>query len=230
MPLTARQPPVSYSSPQRAMAAATVRCWGGCGQAPFLRAVPLHVGASERLIISFPPLPPVPPSRPPSAAGIGDNIDATASYPASYASDNVIAVASITSTGDLSSFSNYGRTTVDIGEGADGAGRQERLVALLGVLLRLADTPAPLGLAPSSPEPSTKVIQKDNVVKPQGVQEGESAAPARQLSRCMSNRTPNPILCRRTGQRHPLHRPKLLQTAGCHVLHKRVCQLQRHLE
>jgi subtilisin family serine protease len=41
--------------------------------------------------------------------------DATASYPSNYTNANVIAVASITSTGGLSSFSQWGKTTVDIG-------------------------------------------------------------------------------------------------------------------
>jgi subtilisin family serine protease len=41
--------------------------------------------------------------------------DATASYPSNYPNANIIAVASITSTGALSSFSQWGRTTVDIG-------------------------------------------------------------------------------------------------------------------
>jgi subtilisin family serine protease len=39
------------------------------------------------------------------------NNDVTASYPSGYPHDNVIAVASITSTGALSSFSNYGAIT-----------------------------------------------------------------------------------------------------------------------
>lgn len=43
------------------------------------------------------------------------DIDATPSYPASYTNDNIIAVASITSTGALSSFSNYGAASVDLG-------------------------------------------------------------------------------------------------------------------
>ncbi len=47
--------------------------------------------------------------------GVGDNNDTTPSYPASYSSANVIAVAAITSTGSKSSFSNYGATSVDIG-------------------------------------------------------------------------------------------------------------------
>lgn len=64
--------------------------------------------------------------------GIGLNNDTTAFYPANYNTatgtltetaasyDAVIAVASITSTGATSSFSNYGRTTVDLG--APGSG------------------------------------------------------------------------------------------------------------
>jgi subtilisin family serine protease len=52
--------------------------------------------------------------------GVGDNNDATANYPSNYPNSNVIAVASITSTGAKSSWSNYGATTVDIG--APGSG------------------------------------------------------------------------------------------------------------
>ncbi len=48
------------------------------------------------------------------------NNDATPHYPSSYANTNIIGVASITSTGGLSSFSNYGATSVDIG--APGSG------------------------------------------------------------------------------------------------------------
>jgi subtilisin family serine protease len=47
--------------------------------------------------------------------GIGDNNDTTPSYPASYSNSNIIAVASITSTGAKSTFSNYGASSVDIG-------------------------------------------------------------------------------------------------------------------
>lgn len=47
--------------------------------------------------------------------GVGDNNDSVANYPSNYTNSNVIAVASITSTGAISSFSNYGATTVDIG-------------------------------------------------------------------------------------------------------------------
>ena len=59
-------------------------------------------------------------------AGIGINNDSTPQYPSSYSTnaalgwDAVIAVASITSTGAKSSFSNYGKTSVDLG--APGSG------------------------------------------------------------------------------------------------------------
>jgi subtilisin family serine protease len=52
--------------------------------------------------------------------GVGDNNDATASYPSNYDSPNIIAVAAITSTGSLSSFSNFGATTVDLGAPGQG--------------------------------------------------------------------------------------------------------------
>ena len=55
-----------------------------------------------------------------AAGNSGTNNDATPSYPASYPNANVIAVASITSTGGLSSFSQFGSTSVDIG--APGSG------------------------------------------------------------------------------------------------------------
>jgi len=49
------------------------------------------------------------------ADGIGDSNDALPHYPSSYTNENIVAVASITSTGAKSSFSNYGATSVDIG-------------------------------------------------------------------------------------------------------------------
>ncbi|MBD0374501.1 MAG: S8 family serine peptidase [Flavisolibacter sp.] len=52
--------------------------------------------------------------------GIGDNNDVTPNYPSNYQLPNVIAVASITSSGSRSSFSNYGKTTVHLG--APGSG------------------------------------------------------------------------------------------------------------
>ncbi|WP_026461563.1 S8 family peptidase [Adhaeribacter aquaticus] len=52
--------------------------------------------------------------------GVGDDNDVTANYPANYNLANVISVASITSAGNKSSFSNFGATTVDLG--APGSG------------------------------------------------------------------------------------------------------------
>ncbi|MFM7785198.1 MAG: S8 family serine peptidase, partial [Gammaproteobacteria bacterium] len=43
------------------------------------------------------------------------NCETSSCYPAEYPNANVIAVASITNTGAISSFSNYGATTIDIG-------------------------------------------------------------------------------------------------------------------
>jgi subtilisin family serine protease len=50
-----------------------------------------------------------------AAGNAGSNNDVTLSYPSGYPNANIIAVASITSTGTLSSFSNYGATKVDLG-------------------------------------------------------------------------------------------------------------------
>ncbi len=55
-----------------------------------------------------------------AAGNDGKDNDASPSYPASYTNSNIIAVASITNTGAISSFSNYGATSVDIG--APGSG------------------------------------------------------------------------------------------------------------
>ena len=46
------------------------------------------------------------------AAGV--NSDASVYYPQGYKVDNVISVGSITSTGPISSFSNFGATSVDL--------------------------------------------------------------------------------------------------------------------
>jgi subtilisin family serine protease len=49
------------------------------------------------------------------AAAGNETADATNRYPVAYPNSNVIGVASITSTGGLSSFSNFSATTVDLG-------------------------------------------------------------------------------------------------------------------
>jgi subtilisin family serine protease len=50
-----------------------------------------------------------------AAGNVGSNNDVTPSYPSGYPNANIIAVASITSLGTISSFSNYGLTKVDLG-------------------------------------------------------------------------------------------------------------------
>ncbi len=81
---------------------ATNNSWGGGG---FSQGLQDAIGRADNAGILFI-----------AAAGNDayDN-DAQASYPSNYPNANIIAVASITSTGGLSSFSQWGRTTVDIG-------------------------------------------------------------------------------------------------------------------
>lgn len=86
---------------------ATNNSWGGGGFSQALANAIASANSANILFIA-------------AAGNASSNNDASASYPSGYASDNVIAVASITSTGGLSSFSNYGATTVDIG--APGSG------------------------------------------------------------------------------------------------------------
>lgn len=50
-----------------------------------------------------------------AAGNDGLNTEVTTSYPSGYPNANIIAVASITSTGTISSFSNYAATKVDLG-------------------------------------------------------------------------------------------------------------------
>lgn len=86
---------------------ATNNSWGGGGFSQGLKDAIDRAGAAGILFIA-------------AAGNSGTNNDATASYPSGYTSANIIAVASITSTGGLSSFSQYGATSVDIG--APGSG------------------------------------------------------------------------------------------------------------
>ena len=87
--------------------AATSNSWGGGG---FSQALSDAISRANDAGILFV-----------AAAGNSTyNCDVTACFPANYVMPNVISVASITSTGAISSFSNYGATTVDIG--APGSG------------------------------------------------------------------------------------------------------------
>ena len=81
---------------------ATNNSWGGGGFSQGLKDAIDRANAAGILFIA-------------AAGNSGTNNDATASYPSNYESANVIAVAAITSTGALASFSQYGATTVDIG-------------------------------------------------------------------------------------------------------------------
>jgi subtilisin family serine protease len=81
---------------------ATSNSWGGGGFSQGLKDAIDRAGTAGILFVA-------------AAGNSGTNNDVTASYPSGYTSANIIAVASITSTGALSSFSQYGATTVDIG-------------------------------------------------------------------------------------------------------------------
>jgi subtilisin family serine protease len=50
-----------------------------------------------------------------AAGNSSANCETSSCYPAEYSNANVVAVASITSAGALSSFSNFGATTIDLG-------------------------------------------------------------------------------------------------------------------
>lgn len=81
---------------------ATSNSWGGGGFSQGLKDAIERANQAGILFIA-------------AAGNSSNDNDASASYPSSYDNSNVIAVASITKTGGLSSFSNYGATSVDIG-------------------------------------------------------------------------------------------------------------------
>mgnify|MGYP003429420266 CR=1 FL=1 len=87
--------------------AATNNSWGGGGFSQALKDA-IDGGAAANILFV-------------AAAGNSSvNNDSSPHYPSSYDSAGIISVASITSTGGLSSFSNYGATSVDLG--APGSG------------------------------------------------------------------------------------------------------------
>ncbi len=81
---------------------ATNNSWGGGGFSQSLKDAIDRADAQNILFIA-------------AAGNAGTDNDVTASYPASYTSPNIIAVAAIDNTGKLASFSQYGATSVDIG-------------------------------------------------------------------------------------------------------------------
>ncbi len=93
---------------------ATNNSWGGGG---FSQALQDAITRAENANILFIA----------AAGNDGANTETSTSYPSGYNNANIIAVASITSTGAISSFSNYAATKVDIG--APGSGINSTLPA-----------------------------------------------------------------------------------------------------
>ncbi len=87
--------------------AATNNSWGGGGFSQSLQDAIERANAANILFIA-------------AAGNDGADNDATTRYPSGYPNANIIAVAAITSSGALASYSNYGATTVDLG--APGSG------------------------------------------------------------------------------------------------------------
>jgi subtilisin family serine protease len=81
---------------------ATNNSWGGGGFSQALQDAISRANGAGILFIA-------------AAGNSTYNCETSNCYPAEYPNANVIAVASITSTGAISSFSNYGATTVDLG-------------------------------------------------------------------------------------------------------------------
>lgn len=81
---------------------ATNNSWGGGGYSTLLYNAITRANNANILFVA-------------AAGNSAANNNVTASYPSNYPQANVIAVAAIKSTGALSSFSNYGSTTVDLG-------------------------------------------------------------------------------------------------------------------
>ncbi len=80
---------------------ATSNSWGGGGFSQGLQDAIGRANTAGILFIA-------------AAGNSGANNDTTASYPSNYPNANIIAVAALTSTGALASYSQYGATTVDI--------------------------------------------------------------------------------------------------------------------
>lgn len=86
---------------------ATNNSWGGGGFSQALQDAIDRANTAGVLFIA-------------AAGNASSNNDAVVNYPSNYPNSNIIAVASITNAGGLSSFSNYGATQVDLG--APGSG------------------------------------------------------------------------------------------------------------
>jgi subtilisin family serine protease len=86
---------------------ATNNSWGGGGFSQALLDAIKRANAADILFIAA--------AGNGGSDGVGDNLDTTPSYPASYNSANIIAVAAIASNGTKASFSNYGKNSVHLG-------------------------------------------------------------------------------------------------------------------
>ncbi len=75
--------------------------WGGAGFSSALQAAISDASTSGMLFVA-------------AAGNNGTNNDSVPFYPASYTLPNIVSVGSITSTGTISNFSNYGATSVDL--------------------------------------------------------------------------------------------------------------------
>lgn len=93
---------VQYAATKVSGVRLTSNSWGGGGYSQALKDAIDAAAAAGQLFIA-------------AAGNASSDNDANASYPSGYTCANIIAVASITSAGSLSGFSNYGATTVDIG-------------------------------------------------------------------------------------------------------------------
>ncbi len=76
--------------------------WGGGGFSQTLFNAIVSANTNDMLFVA-------------AAGNASNDNDATASYPASYAVDNVVAVAATDNRDGIASFSNYGQTSVDLG-------------------------------------------------------------------------------------------------------------------
>lgn len=79
----------------------TSNSWGGGGFSSLLQTAIASAGAAEQLFIA-------------AAGNDGSNTDLSPQYPAGYALNTIVSVASSTHSDTRSSFSNYGATTVDL--------------------------------------------------------------------------------------------------------------------
>ena len=86
---------------------ATNNSWGGGGFSQGLQDAIERANAANILFIA-------------AAGNDGANTETSTSYPSGYSNANIIAVASINSSGSLSSWSNYAATKVDLGAPGEG--------------------------------------------------------------------------------------------------------------